>query len=40
VLDRPVDWASVGIGFVVAAVILGLGLLAFARRSDEFPDLV
>lgn len=40
VLDRPVDWASVGIGFVVAAVIFGLGLLAFARRSDEFPDLV
>ena len=39
-LGRPLDLASVVIGAAVTAVLLALALASFARRSDEFPDLV
>ena len=39
-LDRPVDLAAVGVTVGGGLLLLGLGLLVFRRRSDEFPDLV
>lgn len=40
VLDRPVDAAAIVIGFAVTVVLLAVAVVVFARRSDEFPDLV
>ena len=40
VLGYPLDVASVVSGAAIAAVVLALALVLFARRSEEFPDLV
>jgi ABC-2 type transport system permease protein len=39
-LSREVEWSSVGASVLVGVVMLAIGTRVFARRSDEFPDLV
>jgi ABC-type polysaccharide/polyol phosphate export permease len=40
VLDHAPNWSAVGVSALMTSVVLTVAVLVFARRSDEFPDLV